>query len=170
MKDPKTIINEELTRWSITFIQNRLRDARKLKTASGQGQRSFNHQVIKAATNELARALFEFEGYLRLQDMRRLKWDKQAPLQDILKYVQQKGVNAFINGFSRKYKIPTSNVALMNQIAWGIIKKKAQTGYKHKRTRWYNKSKERDIHSLYGRLLAALRENQLESLKKNLVA
>lgn len=170
MRDPKDIINDELTDWSITFIQNRLRDAQKLRQNSGTGQRSFNHQVIKAATNELARALFEFEGYLRLQDMRKLKWDKQAPFQDILKYVQQKGVNAFINGFSRKYRIPSSNVQLMNQIAWGIIKKRQSSKFKHKRKKWYNKGKERDIASLYGRILARLRENQVEVLKKELAA
>lgn len=168
MKDPKDIINEELAAWSITFIQNRLRDSQKLNTSSGRGRKSFDYQVIKASTNDLARALFEFEGYMRFQDMRRLKWDSQAPFQEILRYVQEKGVNAFINGFSKKYRIPSSNVQLMNQIAWGIVKKKAKPGYRHKRKKWYNKGKQRDIYSLYGKLLARLREEFIESTKKTL--
>ena len=169
MRDTKDIINEVLAAWSIEFIQNRLKAAQAIPEASGRGKTSFRRDIVRASTNDLARVLFEFEGYLRLQDMRKLKWSKQPPFQEILQYVKDKGVNKFINGFSRKHKIPTSNVRLMNQIAWGIVKSKQKTS-KRKRIKWYNKSKERDIHSLYGRLLAAIRENQMDSIKKTLQA
>jgi len=158
---PRDIINDVLAAWALEFIQNRVQAAQKLGSASGRGKNSFDYKVIKG---EVARVLFEFEGYMRFQDMRKVRNRGNRPFEDILQYVKDKGVNKFINGF--KYKIPSSNVKLMNQIAWGIVKSKKPI----KRKKWYNKGKEKDIHSLYGRLLAALREHQADTLRKSLAA
>lgn len=168
MNTVNDVINQELADWAISFINNRREAASVIPQASGKGARSFEHEVIKAAASEVARVLFAFEAHMRLADMRKLNWKQQPPTQDIIDWIKQRGVGKFLAGFERKYSLPKSNTRLLNQIAWGIVKKKAKTN-KRKRHKWYNKSKERDISRLYSRLLYALSENQLQNIKKQFV-
>ena len=161
-------LSEIMEQWAIEFIEFRIQDAKKIGQATGKGIRSFSHQVIRESANEAAKALFEFEGYLRYSDMKRMKWTSQAPVQEFIDWVKNKGVEKFRDKFIKKYGIPSSDLQMMNRIAWGIAKKRSKSNFKRKRIRWYSKNREKSISILYRRLLDAASEFTISNIKQNI--
>lgn len=162
-------LNRVLVEWSQNFLRKRISDAKLIGKASGQGGRSFNYSIIKSATSDLVVALFQFEAYLRFADMRKLNWEKEPPLESIIEWVRKKGIENFVDGFSKKNRVPSSDVQLLNKISWGIKIKKKKTS-KRKRIRWYNKQKEKDISQLYSDLLDTAAEFTLKEISKTILA
>lgn len=164
-------INNVLTKWAVDFIDQRQADARaKLDEASGKGQRSFDHAVVKAEGEKIAQALFAFNAYLRTFDMRRLEWSKQPPLEEIEKYIKEKGADKFIakykaNNPGRQFPV---RAVLINKIAWGISISKFRKLKRRKRKQWYSKSYNTGITDLLPLLSDALSRESLKELKREL--
>ena len=156
------VTNEILLEWAAEFVQYRREAVRKAKLeAGGQLSASFEQEVARATSNDVARAFFAFEEYGRIQDMRRVNRSKQMPLDDILAWVKEKGVEKFRAGVVKTGKLPVSNERLANMVAWGIVK----SNKPHKRRRWYSKDRERSFSILYQRLREAYMEVSLDELK-----
>lgn len=152
-------INAELEIWAKEFLEQIQRSAKKkLKTDTGKGYNSFNYALEKAGGREVAAALFEFEPYQRLYDMRKVQWSNQPPVDVFEDWIERKGlVDKFLPKYKRKHKyVPTDRKALVNKMAWGIVKNMTGRGKWTGKKRWYNKSKEAAISDLYGRLIDAV--------------
>jgi hypothetical protein len=160
--DIRDSINEILEDFAVEFIRNRKDDARKADlVASKDLVRSFKGDVQKATASDLAKAFIAFQGYGRYFDLKRVRRTRQIPIKELEQWIKEVGVSQFIPKFTRKYKLPTSNQRLINQIAWGIAKKKRR----HKRRRWYSKNRESDIGRLYRNLLQAYQDQTIQNIK-----
>lgn len=161
------IINDVLADWLPEFVRIRKAQAKaKLGTASGAGQNSFDHSMIKATGSQIARALLLFITYLRFADLKNKHWDAMPPIDKMEQYVRDRGVEKFRRKFTAKYKsIPSDTDKLINKIAWGIAIKIKQRGHlKKKRVPWYRKSANKGMGVLYGRLSEALSKETLDKL------
>lgn len=163
-------LSQIMEEWAVEFIEYRIKDAKQLGQASGKGIRSFRHQVIRDSANEAAKALFEFEGYLRIADMKRVKWNSQSPVNELIQWVKDKGIEKFRDKFIKKYGVPKTDLQMMNRIAWGIAKKRLKSNFRRKRIRWYSKPREKSINILYRRLLDAAAEFTASNIKQTISA
>lgn len=165
--DINPIINRVLKRWAPQLEAQISGSAgKKLKRASGKGHSSFNHTVQSAGSGQLARAFFQFMGYLRYYDMRRVN-KKQAPIEVYEEWIKSKGgIARFKAGFRRRYKnVPKDPRQLLNRIAWGIARSK-----KRKRRPWYNQNKEASISDMYTMMLDEVADEVIKAQKAALRA
>jgi len=163
-------INKVLLEWAAEFIRLRETQARqKIKVASGSGHQSFSHSTIKANGAQLAEALFMFNTYLRIADMKK-GWTKAPPINVIEDWIEKKGVDKFKRKYQAKHRYtPKDPKQLINKIAWGIsLSIKKRGSLKKKRVKWYSKNYNRGIGALYTELLDALSKESLDHLKKEL--
>lgn len=155
------VTNEILLEWAAEFVRYRKEAVRKAKLfRQGELEASFEQEVIRAAANEVATAIFAFEEYGRILDMKKLKRNQQMPVNEIEDWVKKVGVDKFRSVFAKKRKLPVSNDRLANMVAWGIVK-----SGKRRRRRWYSKGREPSFGVLYERLREAYMEVSLDELK-----
>jgi hypothetical protein len=160
------ILDQELKRFAKEFIDQRLKDVSKIKDATGSGKKEFDYAQVKANSG-FAAVLIEFNDYMRYHDMRQGVAHNGLPNIDAIKgWIEQKGLGQF------KLKNPNtrqSRQSLINSLAWGIaLTMKNRGKWNTKRTRWYSKPREKNIQSLYGRLLYFLSEEYLQQTKSDI--
>lgn len=175
--DYSAIINPIIEQWTTEFImdlQDRAKD--RLGNDTGAGPKSIDAAVLKASAQSSAQIIIAMNDHLRLYDMRNAKRDRNlAPqeVEDIKSWIERKGVSNFLSGY--KYSTtktkggltsPVSIKRIINNIAWGISKKKK----KIKRKRWYNKYKGKQIYRLYSQLLDAVLNANMEDIKLSISA
>jgi hypothetical protein len=122
---------------------------------------------------DLARAVhtisFAFEEYGRYQDMKKVIYSDQPPVDAILEWVERKGLAAFgpdPNPYKRK---PKSDIRRMNEIAWGIAKKLQTIPKYRKRRKWFASEFYRNLAALQEELILATGDVVVEHMKAQLL-
>lgn len=161
-------IEETSREWVTDFIANRIDTLRTKKIkATGELARSMEYEIRQSAVAEGVELLLAFEEYGRLVDMRRINPHEvgRSTIEALIGYVKEKGVQNFVRGFTRRRKyLPKSREKLLQQIAWGIAKKRARG--KRKRKAWYNRAKSAGITDLYNQIAAGLLGWTAEEMNK----
>lgn len=153
--------------WAKEYIANRRAylSSRGIR-ASGDLINEMAFEVQSRLDDALqTRILMAFPEHGRFIDMKRLKTpaggdDMIANLED---WIQQKGlVGKFTEGFLRKRRLKTVPLNIVNQMAWGIAKKRTKL---YRRRAWYAKSKTASITDLYNNIAAGLPDKVMQEIK-----
>lgn len=173
--DYSAIINPIIEDWITDFLldlQDRARE--KIGTDTGAGANSIDAAVIKATAQSGAQIAVSMSAHLRMYDMRKTQRESNLAhqeLEEIKAWIERKGVNNFL----AKYKYPTTVTKggvttpvpmkrIINNIAWGISRKKG----KLKRKKWYNRYKGKQTYRLYAKLLDAVIDASMDGIKESL--
>ena len=158
------IINEVVKDWAAQELTYYFERAKKAGKATGKGQKDISVKTLAATTSGIAHVMFSFKDYMRYRDMKNLK-PGHTPFEDALAWIQAKGTGRFKAGYKKRYgKLPTTDIRLMNEIAWGITKGKRR---KHRRKNWL-KGKWKGINVLEARLIDKLGDAYIQQLKLSL--
>lgn len=163
-------LQSTLTDWAEDFIKNRAAELRNKKaTATGTLTDSMRIESNRQALGEAAAVSVIFQDYGRILDMRRINPHEPGEdmIDNLIEWVRAKGVEKFARGFQRRRGyLPRSNEKLMQQIAWGIARKRG--GGKNKRKVWWNKSKSAAVTDLYNAVAEGLLNVTAEEMKETL--
>jgi hypothetical protein len=150
-------LNETITEWAEKFIYQRKKAIeRKQMRASGDLSRSMRYSVTKDAINDVRDLFVQFAEQGRWMDMKNMRRANggEEYVKAIMDWMDAKGLTSdmILKWWSdNNYrKIPST---IKNQIAWGIIKSRAN---KIKRQKWYNASKTAAVNELHHRIGNAL--------------
>lgn len=165
----KATIEEEMYNWCVVYIRQR-REALRAKKIEAGGDLSGSLEF--EITNEPLRYGVElqmaFEAYGRYIDMKKIKTSAGGKeyLASIENWIKKRGFEQkFISAFVKNRKLKRIPETALNQIAWGIVKKRLQG--KYKRRSWYNKSKTAAISDLYNTVAAAMPAKVSEGIKES---
>lgn len=164
-------LNETLKEWAVEFIVNRIAEVRAAKLIQSEDLiNSYQSQLIRATSAGVASIIFGFNEYARYYDMRRLNRRKKSfgreGMKELKQWILDEGVEKFRSGFfSKRGKLPTTDIRLANDIAWGIVRSKKR---KHRRRLRYSNNRERDIDRLYDTLLEGYGTTTLKQLKNQI--
>lgn len=169
------VINRVMDEWSDGFVAALEAQAKsRLRDDTGQGTSSFDHTEIKAGLDRAAQIQVSFYEYLRYFDMRNsnLRRDRDLSPEGIetIKEWVDRNYNELIGGYAGKtvspktgYPIPRTRI--INNMAWGISKKRTRI----KRKQWYNKLKSQKQYQLYFTMLDELLPVMLEQTKRAII-
>jgi hypothetical protein len=167
----KKIIEKELLAFSAEFISRRKAFLAQRKiNASGSLTDSLEAELNRQAKKEAIELLLAFEEHGRFIDMKRLSpptvWG-ESYINALEAWLEKSGLSQkFINEFMKKRKLRTIPKNVLNQIAWGIAKKR---GYgKTRRRPWYNKSKTAAISDLFNKVASQIPIIAAEAVKSGL--
>lgn len=175
MNTKEEVINSILEDWTDEFIRDLQASAKdKIKEFTGEGHRSFNISMVKAAAGTAAQITVYFADHLRYFDMRRVQRQKGLPADEIERlkaWVKKKGIQAFMKKHNEPttYKTKPGNVPetrIINNIVWGISRKKK----KLRRRAWYKAVKNEGMRNMYLDLIDALMPFLIEEMKQSLGA
>lgn len=165
----KKLIQEEMNNWAVEFVLQRRAYLRAKKIeAGGELSKSMEFEIKNEAQVSGVELLMAFEVYGRFIDIKRLKpaAGGKEYLESIENWIKKKGFEQkFINAFVKNRKLKRIPETALNQIAWGIVKKRLQG--KYRRRTWYNKSKTAAISDLYNTIAAALPLTVSEGIKES---
>ena len=163
-------ISEEALDFVKQFVSQRRAALQKRKAvASGNLIDSIAYDV--ESTKQAVNILLAFEDYGRIIDMRNssVNYDgfgKNA-IDQIINWVEKKGVNNFISGYLQRRKYPPRQYArLISSIAWGIAIKRSKG--KFRRKTWWNKAKTAAVANLVNQVAAALPDTTAENIVEKL--
>lgn len=169
------VMNEAIKEWAEQFINDVRNKARTIPKATGQGQESFDIDMIKATSGTAAVVLTDFAGYLRLHDMKLKKRNSDLDpmgIDALKKWITAKGIGNFLSGYKYPLQVRRGGTLvdvpvtrIINNIAWGISKKRNPM----KRKAWYNKTKGTSIFRLYSKLVDVVVEHSLKEMKEKVV-
>lgn len=155
---PDQAISGWLRIFAKEFLTNRARDIVKQGLINTEDLiRSLDAKVNSSPENGIHFMVFFARNYGRYQDMKR-RYNRvggEEMIQDLKDWVEKEGVGGFIKkgrkDYAKMYRGQPSE-RIINQIAWGIVRKYQDKGTAPKRG-WYNRGKTRDIDTQYDVLL-----------------
>lgn len=116
-----------LTEFARKLIRQRQDNVRATDAvASRELLDSYDFEIQKLTTNQLATAFIAFEAHGRFVDMKKISRKEQLPVDEIKSWILDKGLSAF----RRKPKVngkPLTGSRLLNSLAWGIVTKKKKS-------------------------------------------
>ncbi len=156
--------------WAIETIQKLSANVKRKKlTNTRQLLNSLNQEARLDLSRAVTAIVFGFEEYGRYQDMKKNIWTSHPPIQEILEWIKKKGLQAFGQDPSpNKFKAKTSE-RRMNEIAWGISRKR----FKHPRSRkarpWFQSTFYKSLNALETQLLRGVGDEAIEDVKDMLL-
>jgi hypothetical protein len=165
----KSLIRKEMQAWAVQWSIQRRNALRAQKIdAGGQLSRSIEFEIMRQSVAEAVELQIAFETYGRYIDIKKLKTADGGKeyIAGVEDWIKKRGFEQkFINAFVKNRKLKRIPETALNQIAWGIVKKRV-TG-KYRRRAWYNKAKTAAISDLYNTVAAALPLTVGESIKES---
>lgn len=151
--------------WQLPVVQQFVSNAKAKKLTSTQKLiNSLSSETSANLSSALVSISFAFEEYGRYHDMKRLRWSALPPIDDIIKWVKEKG----INNFKDPNPSPTkTSERRLNEIAWGIAKKR-KANPKWKSRPWFQSSFYKSLNALKEELLLGVSERTIEGIKDSL--
>lgn len=112
---------------------------------------------------------FAFEEYGRFSDMKRMRWDYPANVENILEWVE----NTKLSYFGRDphpyvNKVKTKQ-RRMNEIAWGIAKTRYLKRKHPKPKPWFQSQLNKDLNAMYEQLSLGVMDTTIEEMKQQLL-
>ena len=113
--------------WSLPLTQKLIENVRRKKlTTTKQLLNSLDSKTYKDVGKAVIGINFVFENYGRFWDMRRNIWHEQPPVDELIAWVEKKGVRSF-GPDPRPYKKKDKpDHRRANEIAWGIARSRAK--------------------------------------------
>lgn len=131
-------LKDILSQWTRTlFALWKQNISKKNLKYTGDLYDSFSYYVQENAGSLSGKLIIELAVQGRFQDMKVLKYTKQAPLKPILEWVEKQGLQAFSYTPFEKYKNKTpTQTRLMRNIAWGIARTFKERIVKNNKKNW----------------------------------
>lgn len=119
-------VNTVLLRFAKELIKLRIENVEKTKSIASRGLlNSHRYEIRKATIQQAAQAIFSFQEHGRFLDMRRINRINQRPVDEIKEWIKTIGLEAFKKLPSApEGKEPIGQDEILNDLAWGIVKKK----------------------------------------------
>lgn len=154
-----------VTQWTHELVRQRISALKKSRLVATGELKKLRGEVIKGAIKDGARMELIMRDYGRIQDMKNATFSDKTPIDEIVKWIEAKGVRKFINRYLKIYgKMPASRSRFIHSLAWSIKSGKK----KQRRRRWYSKSVYGAIYALYDDLLIGLADPALDNLKNTI--
>jgi hypothetical protein len=131
--------------------------------------RSLDYQTQTDLGRVVHTISFAFQNYGRFQDMKKVRYGEQPPIDKILDWVEAKGLAAFgtdPNPYKRKKK---TDERRRNEIAWGIARSLQIDPRYRKRRKWFNSEFYKNLAALQEELILATGDVLLEDMKASLL-
>lgn len=127
-------VNTVLLRFAEKVVALRVKNVEDTQSvASGELLRSHQYEIRKATVQQAAQAIFSFQEHGRFLDMRRIDTTKQRPVEEIKDWIKTIGLGSFNNLPSAPGRAPIGQDRLLNNLAWGIVKKKQKKKSKRRK-------------------------------------
>lgn len=162
------IIRSVLDKHAVTFISNRVQDAKEENLNSLSFLKSFVSQVSDSGDGQMGTLSIGFNQSGRFQDLKRNKgrWgENQPPVEKLKAWIYRRGAAPFIAKYKRG-KGTLSNDKIIENVAWAIaktIKKKGNTP-----RRWWSARRIKDINIIFDELVEAYRDLLIKFQKESL--
>ena len=155
--------------WALETVQRLIANIKRRKLVNTKTLLNSIDQQTKA---DLSRAVvsisFGFEDYGRYLDMKKNIFSKQPPIDEILDWIKEKGLQNFGPDPNPNKIIPKTTQRRMNEIAWGISRKKRRN-IRQKRRPWFQSSFYKSLQALQDQLLLGVADQSLEEVKSMLL-
>ena len=153
--------------WGLKVIQKLIGNVRRKKlTNTRQLLSSLDQDTRTQAEQAITMIAFAFEEYGRYFDMKSNSWSKQPPIDDVIKWIKEKGVDSFKDKSPNLTK-PKSTQRRINEIAWGISRKRLRSK-KWKSRPWFQSTFYKDLNALQEELLLGFQDRTIEAIKESL--
>lgn len=128
-------VNTVLLRFAQQVIKLRVHNVKETKSIASRGLlESHRYEIVKATVQQAAQAIFSFQEHGRFLDMRRIDTTRQRPVEEIKEWIKTIGLDAFKNlPTAPNGREPIGQDKLLNDLAWGIVKKKQQKKSKRRK-------------------------------------
>lgn len=155
--------------WVRGYIVNRKASLRKRKiNTSGQLSSSLQGEVASAFEGGVRTTIdLMFQEHGRYIDIKRLRpaFGGGDYIDGLVEWIERKGFRQqFVSGFLRRRRLKQEPQDVLNQIAWGIVKKRS-TQFR-RRSPWLYKSSAAAISDLYNRVASRMPEIVAEEISK----
>lgn len=134
--------------------------------------RDLLNSIDEETRSELGRMVtimnFAFNEYGRYADMKRIRWKQQPPVDEILKWVEQKGLNAFGADPKPNKRTPKTPERRKNEIAWGIAMRYVKRKRGTKPRPWFQSQFYSDLAALYEELALGVTDRSAEEMIETL--
>lgn len=155
--------------WVRGYIVNRKASLRKRKiNAAGDLSGSMQGEVTQAFEAGVRTTIdLMFADHGRYIDIKRLKPAAGGGdyIDGLVEWIERKGFREkFVSGFLRRRRLKREPQDVLNQIAWGIVKKRS-TQYR-RRSPWLYKSSAAAINTLYNRVASRMPQIVAEEIAK----
>jgi len=128
-------VNTVLLRFAQNVVALRIKNVQATKSvASGGLLRSHEYEIRKATVQQAAQAIFSFQEHGRFLDMRRIDTTRQRPVEEIKEWIRTIGLAAFKKlPTAPEGRAPIGQDRILNDLAWGIVKKKQKKRSKRRK-------------------------------------
>lgn len=151
--------------WQMPVLQKLVANIKQKKLISSRDLlNSLSSETLANLSSAMVTISFAFEDYGRYNDMKRLKWSEQPPIEDIIEWVKKKGIQSFKDRAPKPNK-PTER--RLNEIAWGIARKKLAT-QKYKSRPWFQSTFYKSLNALQEELMLGIADRTIEGIKDSL--
>jgi len=153
---------ETLALFIKSLKRQKLVNTRQLLNSLSTAQKTDLGKVVHSVT-------FAFEEYGRFLDIKNKRWSQQPPIEEILKWVEEKGLDSFgedPNPYKRSIKTPERR---KNEIAWGIARQRVIRRGPQKGRSWYRKNFFKTLNALQEELLLGISERTVEQMRETLL-
>jgi hypothetical protein len=142
---------------------------RKKIVNTGQLLRSLNSDVTKDLGRLVVALDFAFEEYGRYIDIKNKRWRYLPPIDDLLLWVEKKGLSSFGADPNPNKKKPKSPERRINEIAWGIAKQRVKRRQaKDKAKPWFQSSFYRSLQALQDEINLGVQDRTIDQMKETL--
>lgn len=162
-------INEVLRIWASNLIRERIAAVRKEEAiASKELLQSYEFEIRKATIAQAGAALIAFEQQGRFLDMKRIdRGTNQLPIDEIKKWIKDVGLSSF-----RFLPSDGQNTLvgdrLLNEMAWGIVKKTQKKKRSKKKRRKLGVGFEDSLSDLIDELREGFLDRTVEEIKESI--
>jgi hypothetical protein len=149
-------------RWAANLKRQKLVASRELINSLDQDTRADLSKLVVTM-------LFAYEEYGKYPDIKRKRWTKQPPVEEILAWVKKKGLSSFgqdPHPYKRRIK---SAERRYNEIAWGIARSYTRRGRQDKPKPWLRSSFYKGLNALQTQLATGVADTSIESMKETLL-
>lgn len=161
---------EEIARlYEIDTVERLIKSAKRKKLVN---TKQLLDSLDSETRSDLARIStsihFAFEEHGRYLDMKKIFYDSQPPVEKILEWVKSRGLAFFGEDPNRyKNKLKTDE-RRMNEIAWGIARKRAKQKRFQQNRRWFQSNFYKSLNALQEELLLGVADRSIEEIKESL--
>jgi len=154
--------------WGLELLQKMIANVQRQKlTTTKQLLSSLSQETRSQFEQAITTIAFGFEEYGRYFDMKSNRWSKQPPIEDIIKWVTERGVGSFGADPSPNKIKAKSTQRRINEIAWGISRKRLRN-HKWKQRPWFQSTFYKAINALQEELLLGFQDRTIEAIKESL--
>ncbi len=148
-------------KWAANIKRRKIINTRQLLS-------SLNQDTKKDLGRMVIAMRFSFEEHGRMMDIKNKHWSSQPPIEDIIAWIEKKGLSSFGPDPKPNKKKPKSDERRRNEIAWGIARQYTQRRSGQKARPWFQSSFYKGLNLLYEEIFTGVADRSIEAIKDSL--